>query len=93
MDRHLETRANKAAIIWESNNPKEASKTITYKELHEQVCEFANVLLANGVEKGDRVCLYMPMVPELAIACLACARVGAVHSVVFAGFSATCFSG
>lgn len=88
LDRHLASRGDKVAIIWESNNPKEASKTITYKELHEQVCQFANVLLANGIQKGDRVCLYMPMVPELAIACLACARVGAVHSVVFAGFSA-----
>ncbi len=89
LDRHLNTRGDKAAIIWEPNNPEDPSITITYKELHEKVCQFANVLIANGVKKGDRVCLYMPMVPELAVACLACARIGAVHSVVFAGFSAT----
>jgi len=89
LDRHLETRAGKTAIIFEPNNPKEEAQHITYKELHSKVCQFANVLQNNGVVKGDRVCIYMPMVPELAIATLACARIGAVHSVVFAGFSAT----
>ena len=89
LDRHLENRANQTAIIWEPNNPKEPNKTLSYKELHEQVCQFANVLKNNGAKKGDRICLYMPMIPELAIAVLACARIGAIHSVVFAGFSAT----
>ncbi len=87
LDRHLATRANQTAIIWEGNKPDEATRKLTYAELHEQVCKFANVLLSLGVEKGDRVCIYMPMVPELAIAILATARIGAVHSVVFAGFS------
>ena len=89
LDRHLAERGDQAAIIWEANEPGEEGRTITYKELHAEVCRLANVLIANGVKKGDRVCLYMPMIPELAMACLACARVGAVHSVVFAGFSAT----
>lgn len=89
LDRHLETRGDQAAIIWEPNEPNEAGKTYTYRELYEAVCQFANVLKANGIEKGDRVALYLPMVPELAIAVLACARIGAVHSVVFAGFSAS----
>jgi len=89
LDRHLEERGNKTAILFEPNNSKEEAQHITYKELHARVCQFSNVLKANGVEKGDRVCLYMPMVPELAIAVLACARIGAVHSVVFAGFSAS----
>ena len=88
LDRHLEKRGNKAAIIWESNNPTEQSITLTYKELYEKVCQFANVLKKNGAKKGDRICIYMPMVPELAIATLACARIGAIHSVVFGGFSA-----
>ncbi len=88
LDRHLASQPNKAAIIWEPNDPNDAGKTLTYKELHTQVCQFANVLKNNGVQKGDRVCLYMPMVPELAIATLACARIGAIHSVVFGGFSA-----
>ena len=88
LDRHLATRGNQTAIIWEPNEPNEPSVKITYKELHEKVCQFANVLKAHGVQKGDRVCLYMPMIPELAIACLATARLGAIHSVVFAGFSA-----
>ncbi|HYG39335.1 MAG TPA: acetate--CoA ligase [Cytophagales bacterium] len=92
IDRHLEKRGSQAAIIWEPNNPKEKTITITYKELHEQVCKFANVLKNIGVRKGDRVCIYMPMVPELAVALLACARIGAIHSVVFAGFSATSLS-
>jgi len=89
LDRHLETRSDQTAIIWEPNDPKDPAKHITYKELHSQVCSFANVLKNNGVEKGDRVCIYMPMVSELAVAVLACARIGAVHSVVFAGFSST----
>ncbi|MEL6593623.1 MAG: AMP-binding protein, partial [Bacteroidota bacterium] len=89
LDRHLETRGDQAAIIWEPNDPNEAHKTYTYRELHREVCRMANVLKNNGVGKGDRVCFYMPMVPELAIGVLACARVGAIHSVVFAGFSAS----
>jgi acetyl-CoA synthetase len=88
LDRHLKTSGDTPAIVWESNDPKEKSRTLTYKELHQQVCQFANVLKNNGVKKGDRVCLYMGMIPELAIAVLACARIGAVHSVVFGGFSA-----
>jgi acetyl-CoA synthetase len=88
LDRHLSSRANQTAIIWEPNDPKETSLEITYSELHEKVCAFSNVLKKNGAKKGDRICLYMPMVPELAIATLACARIGAIHSVVFAGFSA-----
>ncbi|MBM78280.1 MAG: acetate--CoA ligase [Crocinitomicaceae bacterium] len=92
LDRHLDTKADKTAIIWEPNNPDEKHKEITYKELHEKVCRFSNVLKANGAKKGDRICLYMPMVPELAIATLACARIGAIHSVVFAGFSAKALS-
>ncbi|MEM7368490.1 MAG: acetate--CoA ligase [Bacteroidota bacterium] len=89
LDRHLESRGDQVAILWEPNDPEEAVKSYTYKELHREVCRMANVLKQNGISKGDRVCFYMPMVPELAIAVLACARVGAVHSVVFAGFSAT----
>ncbi|TYZ08053.1 acetate--CoA ligase [Hymenobacter lutimineralis] len=89
LDRHLATRGNKLALIWEPNDPKERHLRLTYRELHQRVCQFANVLHNNGVEKGDRVCLYMPMIPELAVAVLACARIGAVHSVIFAGFSAT----
>ncbi|MBO0935785.1 acetate--CoA ligase [Fibrella sp. HMF5335] len=88
LDRHLTTRPNQPAIIWEPNDPAEPSVTLTYKMLHDYVCRFANVLKRNGVRKGDRVCIYMPMVPELAVAVLACARVGAIHSVVFGGFSA-----
>lgn len=88
LDRHLNNNANKTAIIWESNNPNEKSIKLTYQELHEKVCQFANVLKNNGAKKGGRICIYMPMVPELAIATLACARIGAIHSVVFAGFSA-----
>lgn len=89
LDRHLETRGDQIAILWEPNDPSEPAKTFTYKELHAQVCKTANALKANGIKKGDRVCFYMPMVPELAIGVLACARIGAIHSVVFAGFSAT----
>src|SRR5210317_501748 len=87
-ERYLHTKKNKPAIIWEPNDPSEASRTLTYFELYEKTCQFANVLLKNGIKKGDRVIIYMPMVPEAAIAMLACARIGAVHSVVFAGFSA-----
>jgi acetyl-CoA synthetase len=88
LDRHLEKIGNKTAIIWEPNNPTDEVVKLTYKELHREVCKFANVLKNNGAKKGDRICIYMPMVPELAIATLACARIGAIHSVVFAGFSA-----
>jgi acetyl-CoA synthetase len=87
LDRHLETRGDETAIIWEPNNPKDEARHITYKALHEQVCSVANMLKAHGVTKGDRICIYLPMIPELAFAVLACARIGAVHSVVFAGFS------
>lgn len=89
LDRHLAEKGDQTAIIWEPNDPKEKARYITYKELHSEVCKVANVLKNNGVQKGDRVCIYMPMVVELAVAVLACARIGAVHSVVFAGFSAT----
>jgi acetyl-CoA synthetase len=88
LDRHLETRGDQVAILFEPNNPGEEAEKITYKQLHSRVCAFANVLKRNGGKKGDRICLYMPMTPELAIATLACARIGAIHSVVFAGFSA-----
>ncbi len=88
LDRHLNTIGEQTAIIWEPNNPTEPVVKLSYKELHQKVCQFANVLKNNGATKGDRICLYMPMVPELAIAVLACARIGAIHSVVFAGFSA-----
>ncbi len=87
LDRHLEKRGNQTALIWEPNDPKDESRKFTYKELHSEVCRFANVLKKNGAKKGDRICIYMPMVPELAIAVLACARIGAVHSVVYGGFS------
>lgn len=86
LDRHLETRSEQTAIIWEGDEPDQA-KHITYRELHEQVCRFANALKARGVAKGDRVCIYLPMIPEAAVAMLACSRIGAVHSVVFGGFS------
>ena len=86
IDRHLETRGDQTAIIWESDDP-DLSKTITYRELYEQVSKFANVLHFHGIKKGDRVILYLPMIPEAAYAMLACARIGAVHSIVFAGFS------
>ncbi len=88
LDRHLEERGDQVAITWEPNDPDEATVNLTYRELHAEVCRFANVLKQNGGKKGDRICIYMPMVPELAIAVLACARIGAIHSVVFAGFSA-----
>ena len=89
LDRHVENTPEKTAIIFEPNNPEDKTLHISYKELHSKVCSFANVLKNNNVTKGDRVCIYLPMVPELAVAVLACARIGAVHSVVFAGFSST----
>ncbi|MEK7253659.1 MAG: acetate--CoA ligase [Bacteroidota bacterium] len=88
LDRHLATRGDQVAILWEPNDPAAPVRKLTYRQLYEEVCKTANALKANGVGKGDRVCFYMPMVPELAIGILACARIGAVHSVVFAGFSA-----
>ncbi len=87
IDRHLYTNGHKNAIIFEPNNPDEPTEYITYKQLSERVNQFANVLKARGVQKGDRICIYLPMIPELAISVLACARIGAIHSVVFAGFS------
>jgi acetyl-CoA synthetase len=87
IDRHLKGRADAIAIIWEPDQPAEEPRTITYRELHAEVCRFANVLKAQGVMKGDRVTIYMPMIPEAAFAILACARIGAIHSVVFGGFS------
>ena len=89
IDRHLSTRGEKTAILFEPNNPEEKAQHITYNQLYERVCEMANVLKDQGISKGDRVCIYLPMIPELAISVLACARIGAIHSVVFAGFSAT----
>ncbi len=88
IDRHLPERANQTAILWESNDQNEPSRRITYQELHDQVCKVGNMLKSLGIKKGDRVCIYMPMVPEAAYAMLGCARIGAIHSVVFAGFSA-----
>ena len=88
LDRHLKERGDKIAYYWEPNDPEAETRTFTYRELYHKVCEFANVLKSKGIKKGDRVCFYMPMVPELPIAVLACARIGAIHSVVFAGFSA-----
>ncbi len=88
LDRHLEKLGDQPAIIWEANDPDEHHRILTYKNLYDKVCEFSHVLNNNGVKKGDRVCLYMGMIPELAIAVLACARIGAIHSVVFGGFSA-----
>jgi acetyl-CoA synthetase len=88
IDRHLATMADQPAIIWEPNNPEERVRTVTYARLHKRVCQFAQVLKNNGVKKGDRVCIYMGMVPELAYAVLGCARIGAIHSVIFGGFSA-----
>ncbi len=87
IDRHLARQADQIAILWEPNDPKAEAKKITYQQLHEQVCKVGNMLKAHGIKKGDRVCIYMPMVPELAFAVLGCARIGAVHAVVFAGFS------
>ncbi|RKR07135.1 acetyl-coenzyme A synthetase [Maribacter vaceletii] len=92
IDRHLTTRGDKTAILFEPNNPKEEALHITYSQLHERVSKMANVLKEQGVKKGDRVCIYLPMIPELAVAVLACARIGAIHSVVFAGFSSNALS-
>lgn len=88
LDRHLKSKGDQVAIIWEPNNPADPALSITYKQLHAEVCRTANMLKANGVKKGDRVCIYLPMIPQLAYTVLACARIGAIHSVVFAGFSA-----
>ena len=92
IDRHLLNRGDKTAIIFEPNNPEEEAEHITYKDLHARVCKLANVLKEQGIKKGDRVCIYLPMIPELTISLLACARIGAIHSVVFAGFSSTALS-
>ena len=92
IDRHLVTQGDKTAILFEPNNPEEPAEHISYTQLHVRVNKFANVLKAEGITKGDRVCIYVPMIPELAISVLACARIGAIHSVVFAGFSATALS-
>ncbi len=92
LDRHLAKKGSQTALIFEPNNPTEETQLISYSELHARVSKMANVLKENGVEKGDRVCIYLPMIPELAISVLACARIGAIHSVVFAGFSATALS-
>jgi acetyl-CoA synthetase len=89
LDRHLETRGDQTAIIWEPNDPATPALHLTYRQMYHEVCKLANALKANGVEKGDRICFYMPMIPELAIGLMACARIGAIHSVVFAGFSAS----
>ncbi|QWX84615.1 acetate--CoA ligase [Cellulophaga sp. HaHaR_3_176] len=92
IDRHLPTRGDKTAILFEPNDPNEEAEHITYYQLHERVCRMANVLKDHGVKKGDRVCIYLPMIPELAVSVLACARIGAIHSVVFAGFSSNALS-
>jgi len=92
IDRHLTTRGEKTAILFEPNNPEDSAEHITYNQLYERVNQFANVLKNQGIKKGDRVCIYLPMIPELAISVLACARIGAIHSVVFAGFSSTALS-
>ena len=92
LDRHVETHPDKTAIIFEPNDPNQPAQHISYRELHSRVCKFSNVLKNNNIQKGDRICIYLPMVPELAIAVLACARVGAIHSVVFAGFSSSALS-
>ncbi|MGB5820635.1 MAG: acetate--CoA ligase [Saonia sp.] len=92
LDRHLPTRGDKTALLFEPNDPKEEAQHISYRQLHEKVCRMANVLKDHGIRKGDRICIYLPMIPELAVALLACARIGAVHSVVFAGFSSIALS-
>src|SRR6202521_3524850 len=92
IDRHLAKRGDQVAILWEGDDPKD-DRRITYKELHAEVCRFANVLKAQGVKKGDRVTIYLPMIPELAFAMLACARIGAIHSIVFGGFSPDSLAG
>src|SRR5437868_2388583 len=92
IDRHLPNKANDIAFVWESNFDENSNRIITYQQLHDEVCKLANALKSFGVVKGDRVCIYMPMIPESVFAMLACARIGAVHSVVFAGFSAASLS-
>ena len=92
LDRHLATRGDQTAIIWEGDDPND-SKSLTYRELYEEVCRFSNVLKANGAKKGDRITIYLPMIPQIAVAVLACARIGAVHSVIFGGFSPDSISG
>ncbi|HBS11218.1 MAG TPA: acetyl-coenzyme A synthetase, partial [Flavobacteriaceae bacterium] len=92
IDRHLRTRGDKTALLFEHNDPTKEAEHITYKQLYTRVNQFANVLKDQGIKKGDRVCIYLPMIPDLAIATLACARIGAIHSIVFAGFSATALS-
>jgi len=92
VDRHLAKRGDQVAILWEGDDPKD-DKKLTYKQLHAEVCRFANVLKARGVKKGDRVTIYMPMIPEAAISILACARIGAIHSVIFGGFSPDSIAG
>ena len=89
IDRHLENKGDKTAIIFEPNDPKSEAEHISYRDLHVRVNKFANVLKSKWINKGDRVCIYLPMIPELAVSVLACARIGAIHSVVFAGFSST----
>ncbi|MFA7587916.1 MAG: AMP-binding protein, partial [Novosphingobium sp.] len=93
LDRHLAERGDTVAILWEPDEPSEPHRAITYRQLHEQTCRFANLLKARGVKRGDRVTIYLPMVPEAAIAMLACARIGAIHSIVFAGFSPEALAG
>src|SRR5437763_818668 len=93
IDRHLPKRAKQTAIIWEPDDPNESARHITYEELHREVCTFANVLKKHAVKRGDRVTIYLPMIPEAAYAMLACARIGAVHSVIFAGFSPDSIAG
>ncbi len=93
IDRHLKKRGKQTAIIWEPDDPNAEAKHISYRELHENVCRLANVLKAHGVKRGDRVTIYLPMIPETAYAMLACARIGAIHSVVFGGFSPDSLAG
>ena len=93
IDRHLAARANQVAIVWEPDSPNDEPRNITFAELHAEVCRFANVLKARGVGKGDRVTIYLPMIPEAAFAMLACARIGVIHSIVFAGFSPDSLAG
>jgi acetyl-CoA synthetase len=93
LDRHLATRGDQIAILWEPDSPSEPERRITYRQLHEDVCRLANLLIEQGVQAGDRVTIYLPMVPEAAVAMLACARIGAIHSIVFAGFSPEALAG
>ena len=93
LDRHLATRGDDIAILWEPDGPGEPHREITYRQLHEDVCRFANLLKSRGVKRGERVTIYLPMVPEAAVAMLACTRIGAIHSIVFAGFSPDALAG